>query len=105
MQFWGSFIRDIYNVNTARQIARKDEKTSRLTFIFMAGATGIPAKMVELVAYGGRGGSVDHLRIGWRCRITIDGCQIIRFFGPGSSIECDAREHRFWLGLHFFFAP
>src|SRR2546430_2697469 len=49
MQFWGSFIRDIYNVNTARQIARKDEKTSRLTFIFMAGASGISAQMVGVV--------------------------------------------------------
>src|SRR6266513_3935265 len=69
----------------------------------MAGATGVPAKMVELVAYVGHGGSVDHLRVGRRCRINIDGCQIIRFFDPCSTIECDAVEHLFGLGLHGLF--
>ncbi len=100
MQLWGSFIRDIYNMNTTRQVARKDEKASRFTFISIARATGIPAKMVELVADVGHGCSVDHLRIGWRCRINIDSSQIIRFFDPCSSIECDAVEHLFGFGLH-----
>src|SRR5690349_19975235 len=79
MQFWGSFSSDIDNMNTARSIARQDEKASRFAWISVTGTTGMPAKMVELIAAGRHGVSVDHLLIGCRYRINIDRREIIWF--------------------------
>src|SRR6266446_7683692 len=44
MQFGGTFIRDIHDVDAAGQVSRNDEKTARFAFICMARATGIPTK-------------------------------------------------------------
>ena len=77
----------IDDVDSARGDAGDDE-VAAVAAPFTAGA-GVPAEVVQLIADLGHPHAMDHLRIGLRLRIDIDGREIIRLLGLGAGIGGD----------------
>src|SRR5215207_1024185 len=95
-----SLVLGINNVDTARAFTRNHKKAPRLALIIMAGAAGVPAEVVQLVADVGHGGALDHPRVSGGLRIHVNGRQVVRLLNRGPNVERYGVEYLLALGLH-----
>src|ERR671920_403271 len=78
---------------------RNHKKAPRLALIIVAGAAGIPAEVVQLVADVGHGGALDHPRVSGGLRIDVNGRQVVRLLNRGPNVERYGVEYLLSLGL------
>src|SRR5215208_4862698 len=84
----------------ARAFTRNHKKAPRLALIIMAGAAGVPAEVVQLVADVGHGGALDHPRVSGGLRIHVNGRQVVRLLNLRPHVERYGVEYLLALGLH-----
>src|SRR5215208_470866 len=66
----------------------------------MAGAAGVPAEVVQLVADVGHGGALDHPRVSGGLRIHVNARQVVRLLNRCPNVERYGVEYLLALGLH-----
>src|SRR5690606_16863686 len=66
------------DVDAARLEPRQDQEAPALAAVGVAGAAGVPTRVVQLVADVRHVGAVDDLAVGARLRVDVDGGQVVR---------------------------
>src|SRR5690606_37298215 len=77
----GALVPRVDDVDAARAEAGRPEEAPLLAGVAVARAAGVPAGVVELVADVGHLEAVDHLRVGRRGRVHVDGGEIVGSLG------------------------
>src|SRR5215213_7886263 len=90
----------VYDVYAARALARNDQEAARLALIVVAGATSVPAEVVQLVSDVGHGGALDHPRVSGGLRVHVNRSEVVRLLNPRPDVERYGIEYLLTLGLH-----
>src|SRR5829696_2544128 len=88
------------DVYAARALARNDQESARLALVVVAGATSVPAEVVQLVPDVWHGGELDHPRVSGGLRVHVNRSQVVRLLNPRPHVERYGVEHLLTLGLH-----
>src|SRR5215213_1257450 len=100
VELWRALLGGIYDVYAARALARNDQEAARLAFVVVAGATSVPAEVVQLVPDVRHGGALDHPRVSGGLRVHVNRSQVVRLLNPRPDVERYGVEHLLTLGLH-----
>src|SRR5215208_941483 len=95
-----SLVLGVNNMDTARAFTRNHKKAPRLALIIVAGAAGVPAEVVQLIADVGHGGALDHPRVSGGLRIHVNGRQVVWLLNLRPNVERYGVEYLLALGLH-----
>src|SRR5688500_6187707 len=79
---------------------RPSAVAARLAFVVVAGATSVPAEVVQLITDVGHGGALDHPRVSGGLRVHVNRSQVVRLLNPRPDVERYGVEHLLRLGLH-----
>src|SRR5829696_12000 len=100
VEFWRALLGCVYDVCAARALARNDQEAARLALVVVAGATSVPAEVVQLVPDVWHGGALDHPRVSGGLWVHVNSRQVVRLLNPRPHVERYGVEHLLTLGLH-----